>query len=64
MAADVDTAQEFVHVEFYILALDPTTAPFFDALERAVQRGVVVRVLLDHIGSLGLARATGRPCAA
>ncbi len=53
MTADVDTAQEFVHVEFYILSLDPTTAPFFEALERAVQRGVVVRVLLDHIGSWG-----------
>lgn len=51
MAADVDTAREYVHVEFYILSLDPTTAPFFDAMERAVQRGVTVRVLLDHIGS-------------
>jgi len=53
MTADVDTAQDFVHVEVYILAHDPTTAPFFDAMERAVQRGVVVRVLLDHIGSWG-----------
>jgi cardiolipin synthase len=31
----------------------PTTAPFFDAMQRAVERGVVVRVLLDHIGSWG-----------
>lgn len=53
MTADVDTAQEFVHVEFYLLAHDPTTAPFFDAMARAVQRGVVVRVLLDHLGSAG-----------
>ncbi len=41
-----------MHVEFYILAWDVTSAPFFDALERAVQRGVTVRVLLDHIASL------------
>jgi cardiolipin synthase len=41
-----------VHVEFYILALDPTTTPFFDALERAVKRGVTVRVLMDHIQSM------------
>jgi cardiolipin synthase len=51
MIAAVDAARAFVHVEFYILALDDTTAPFFDALERAVKRGVPVRVLLDHVGS-------------
>ncbi|GAA4191159.1 cardiolipin synthase [Gryllotalpicola kribbensis] len=52
MIAAIDAAERYVHVEFYILTLDPTTAPFFDALERAVQRGVTVRVLLDHIASL------------
>jgi len=51
MIAAVDAARAFVHVEFYILALDDATAPFFDALERAVRRGVPVRVLLDHVGS-------------
>ncbi len=53
IAADIDTARDFVHVEFYLLAHDPTTAPVFDAMERAVRRGVTVRVLLDHIGSWG-----------
>jgi cardiolipin synthase A/B len=53
MAADIDSARDFVHVEFYILAHDKTSAPFFDAMARAVQRGVTVRVLLDHIGSWG-----------
>ena len=39
------------HVEFYILILDDTTTePFFAALARAVERGVTVRVLLDHLG--------------
>jgi cardiolipin synthase A/B len=52
MTDAVSTAQKYVHVEFYILSLDATTAPFFDALEAAVQRGLTVRVLLDHLGSL------------
>lgn len=51
MADDVDRATSFVHVEFYILTCDRTTKPFFDALERAVARGVTVRVLLDHFAS-------------
>ncbi len=44
-------AQRYVHVEFYILSLDTTTRPVFDALADAVARGVEVRVLLDHLGS-------------
>lgn len=52
MTASLATAKKFVHVEFYILALDRTTAPFFDAMEAAVKRGVTVRVLLDHLASL------------
>jgi cardiolipin synthase len=51
IAAEVDTAEKYVHVEFYILAYDHTTAVFFDALEAAVKRGVSVRVLLDHVAS-------------
>lgn len=52
MVTDIDRALNFVHVEFYILSLDPTTASFFDALENAVKRGVTVRVLMDHIQSM------------
>src|SRR5690606_267310 len=52
MTEAVGRAKKFVHAEFYIVNLDDTTAPFFDALEAAVQRGVTVRVLLDHIASL------------
>lgn len=51
MAAEIDAAGSYVHAEFYILSLDATTAPFFDALEKAAGRGVVVRVLLDHWAS-------------
>jgi cardiolipin synthase A/B len=62
MTAAVETAESFVHVEFYILSLDATTARFFDALEAAVQRGVTVRVLFDHVASLRIRgyRATKR----
>ena len=52
MAADIDRATKYVHVEFYIISLDHTTAAFFDALENAVKRGVTVRVLMDHIQSM------------
>jgi len=52
MVADIDNADHYVHVEFYILARDRTTEGFFDALKRAADRGVTVRVLMDHIQSL------------
>ncbi len=51
MAQAIDEAKDFVHSEFYIFALDDTTRGYFAALERAVERGVKVRVLFDHIGS-------------
>ncbi|WP_315899850.1 cardiolipin synthase [Arthrobacter alpinus] len=52
MAKEIDDAVHYVHVEFYILVLDSATQPFFDALERARQRGVKVRVLSDHLASV------------
>jgi len=51
MAAEIDTAQKFVHVEFFIVAWDDTTRGFFAAMERAVARGVTVRLLADHLPS-------------
>ncbi|GAA3568656.1 cardiolipin synthase [Microlunatus spumicola] len=47
----VDGAERYVHVEFYITIRDATTEPFFAALRRAVERGVTVRLLLDHMGT-------------
>lgn len=47
MVRDIDKAERYVHVEFFILALDAYTEPVFEALARAVQRGVTVRVLYD-----------------
>ncbi len=52
MTAAVRAAKRIVHAEFYILSLDQTTQPFFDALADAVRRGVTVRVLLDHVANL------------
>jgi cardiolipin synthase len=51
MIAEIGLAERTLHVEFYILSLDDTTAPFFDALQAAHDRGVRVRVLLDHLGN-------------
>lgn len=53
MIATIGSAQKTVHAEFYILSLDDTTRPFFDALAAARERGVTVRVLLDHLGNSG-----------
>lgn len=52
IAADVDTAKKFVHVEFYIFSTDTVTEPLFIAMEKAIARGVKVRVLFDHVAGL------------
>ena len=51
IVAAIDSAESFVHLEMYILALDSTTEPLFAALAAAVKRNVEVRVLYDHLGS-------------
>ncbi|RWZ59515.1 cardiolipin synthase [Labedella populi] len=52
MADEIDAATMYVYLESYIVSYDHATAPIFDALERAVDRGLVVHVLLDHWASL------------
>ena len=56
MAEAIRTAQEYVHVEFYILQSDDSTDNFFRALEEVCARGVEVRVLLDHWANRGKPR--------
>jgi cardiolipin synthase len=51
LAADIDAASQHVHIEFYIALDDPTSSRVFAALERAAQRGVACRLLLDGVGS-------------
>lgn len=52
IAEAIDEADSFVHIEFYIFVLDDTTRVLFDAMRRAIERGVEVRVLLDHVASV------------
>jgi len=52
IAAAIDGAQHYAHIEYYALVLDAATECVFVAMERAVERGVKVRVLYDHLGSL------------
>jgi cardiolipin synthase len=54
MAEAIGQADRFVHVEFYITAWDDVTSPLFSALLDATDRGVDVRLLLDHLGSKGI----------
>lgn len=51
MTAEVDTAVDFVHIEFFIVGWDHTTRGFFAAMERAVARGVTVRLLADYVAT-------------
>ena len=51
MAELIDSAQHDVNIEIYAVAWDDTTGVVFEAIERAVARGVHVRLLFDHIGS-------------
>ena len=52
MADEVSRAVDYVNAEFYIMSSDDSTDRLFRELEAAAERGVRVRVLFDHIGSL------------
>ncbi|MGO2542929.1 MAG: cardiolipin synthase [Specibacter sp.] len=52
MADEVSRAKDYVNAEFYIMSSDESTDRLFRELEAAAERGVRVRVLFDHIGSL------------
>jgi len=49
---DIDAARRFVHLEYYMLAHDKIGARVIDALVRARERGVICRVLIDHLSNL------------
>lgn len=52
MTAAVRSAHHHVHIEFYAQSWDDETSEFFTAAIEAAERGVTVRVLVDHLGSL------------
>ncbi len=56
LVTDINEARYYVHLEYYIIALDETTEPVIKALERAAKRGVTVRVLYDWYGTLKFKR--------
>lgn len=53
---EIDKSREFISLQYFILALDDTTQPIFDALEKAIERGVKVRVLFDSLGIMAYPR--------
>lgn len=56
LIAEIDAAQQHVHLLFYIFQDDEVGRRVADALVRAVQRGVACRVLADAVGSRQLFR--------
>lgn len=51
IAQDIDKANYFVHLEYFIFFMDDATKPVFEAITKAVERGVVVRVLYDSFST-------------
>ena len=51
LIADIESAENTCHLEFYIWHRGGVVAEVSDALVRAAQRGVVCRVLVDAMGS-------------
>lgn len=51
LLADIDAAQHHIDLLYYIFEIDATGQRFADALLRAAQRHVQVRLLVDAIGS-------------
>ncbi len=51
VVADIDAAQNHVHLLYYIIANDSSGQKVMDALAGAVKRGVSCRVLMDAVGT-------------
>ena len=52
MAEAVRGAKDYINAEFYIMSSDYVTDELLTELEKATERGVTVRLLFDHIGTL------------
>ena len=48
---DIEQAQEYVHVQYFILENDSTGHRLIELLERKAREGIQVRVLYDYVGS-------------
>ncbi|MCM1292407.1 MAG: cardiolipin synthase [Bacteroides sp.] len=56
LLADIANAHHYIHLQYYIFSDDRLGNCIKDALIDAARRGVKVRVIYDHIGSLGTKR--------
>jgi cardiolipin synthase len=54
---DIDHAQKHIHILFYIWLTDYSGTQIAEALQRAVKRGVICRVLVDRFGSRALLKS-------
>ena len=57
MLEAIDSARDTVELEGYIFRADDVGERFADALGRAAERGVIVRVLVDWVGRMGTPRS-------
>jgi len=57
LVADMDAAEDTVHLLFYIWLRDRNGLKVIEAAKRAARRGVTVRVLADDLGSRKLIRS-------
>ncbi len=57
MVADIDAAQDHVHLLFYIWLPDGNGCKIVEALQRAARRGVTCRAMADDLGSRILIRS-------
>ena len=47
---EIEKAEKFVHIQYYIIRNDELWKPFEELLERKVKEGVEVRILYDSMG--------------
>ncbi|MEW8349599.1 MAG: cardiolipin synthase [Candidatus Thiodiazotropha taylori] len=57
----IDKATQHVHLDYYIWQADSTGQRILDALVRAAERGVEVRLLIDDVGSRAVKHAFFQP---
>ena len=57
MVADMDMAEDHIHLEFYIWLLDNNGLKVVDALKRAAVRGVTCRAMADSLGSRAIIKS-------
>lgn len=52
LIADMESAKEYIHLQYYIFTDDNTGTRVAETLMRKAREGVKVRVIYDHIGSI------------